>query len=99
MFEYGGFSTVCEKCHFGDITVGGASVVFTSGFRFPVGHNLYRSTSSGDVLRNVYFRPERCSKVGKQCLDLSFLRVPMGLAAAVALFCYYKNNKRWGKRR
>jgi len=36
-FENGGFSIVCEKYHVGDVTVGDASVVSTSGFRFPVG--------------------------------------------------------------
>jgi len=63
--ENGSFSNVCEKCHVGDVTVGGASVVSTSGFRFPVGHDLTRSTCCDDCLENVYFRRERCSKVGK----------------------------------
>jgi len=58
----GSFSIVCKKCHVGDVTLGGASL-FTSGFQFPVGHDLYRLTYSGDFPRNVYFRSERCSKV------------------------------------
>jgi len=33
-FENGGFSIVCEKCHVGDVTVGGASVVSTPVFGF-----------------------------------------------------------------
>jgi len=68
-FENGGFSIVCVKCLVGDVTVGGASVVSTSGIRFAVGHNL----CSGDCLVNIYFRCERCSKVGTKCCDLSFL--------------------------
>jgi len=49
-------------------SLGGASVVSTSGFLFPVGHDLNRSMCSSDFLGNAYFR----SKVGKQMRDLSF---------------------------
>jgi len=69
-FENGGFSIGCEKCHVGDVTVGGASVVSTCGFRFAVGHDLCRLMFSGDFLVNIYFRCERCSKVGKQMLEV-----------------------------
>jgi len=62
-----------RKSHVGDVTVGGASVVSTSGFRFPVGHDLNRSTGSGEFLVVTYFRCERCSKVGKEFCDFSFL--------------------------
>jgi len=55
----------CEKCQVGVVTVGGGWFVSTSGFRFPVGRDLNRSTCSGDLLGNVYFRSERCWKVGK----------------------------------
>jgi len=64
--ENGGFSIVCEQCHVDDITVGSASVLSTSDFRFPVGHDLSQSTCSGDFLGNTYFRSDICSKVGIQ---------------------------------
>jgi len=47
-FENGGFSIVCEKCQVGVVTVGGGWVISTSGFLFPVGHDLYRSTCHCD---------------------------------------------------
>jgi len=99
--ENGGFSIVCEKCHVCDVTLGGASVVSTSGFWFPVGHDLNRSTCSGEFLVVAYFRCERCSKVGNKLCYFSFLQgsVPLGLAGAVAFFSIAENNKRWGKRR
>jgi len=98
-FENGGFLFVCEKCNVGDVTVGGVSVVSTSGFRFPVGYNLYRSTCSGDCLWSVYFRSEGCSEVGKTFGTCHFKRVPLGLAGAVTFSSIAKNNKRWGKTR
>jgi len=92
-FDNGSFSIVCEKCHVGDVTVGGASVVFTSGFRLPVGHDLSHSTCSGDFLVNTCFRCERCSKGGKTFGTCHFYTVPLGLAGAVAFFSIAKNNK------
>jgi len=65
-----------EKCHVDDVTVGGASVVSTSGYLFLVGHNLNRSTFSGDFLGNAYFWSEKI-------LRHHFGRVLMGLAVAV----------------
>jgi len=97
--ENGGFSIVCEKCHVSDVTVGGASVVSTSDFRFPVGHNLSRSRCSGKFLVVAYFRRERCWKVGKKFVTFHFYRVPLGLSGAVVFFSIAINNKRWGKRR
>jgi len=44
-------------------TVGGASVVSTSGFRFLVGHNLNRWMCGGEFLEVAYFLCERCSNV------------------------------------
>jgi len=45
--KFGVFSIVCGKCYFCDVSVGGASVVSTSGFLFPVEYDLNRSTGSG----------------------------------------------------
>jgi len=47
------FFDCLRKCHVGHVTVGGASVVSTSGFRFPVGHDINRSTCSGNFLENA----------------------------------------------
>jgi len=69
--ENGSFSNACEKCHV-NVTVGGASVASTSGFRFLVGHDLNGTTCSGDFLANTYFRSDGLSKVGEKILDLSF---------------------------
>jgi len=52
-----------RKCHVGDVTAGDASVVSTTGFH--IGHNLGRSTCSGDFLGNTYFQ-------SVQSQDLSF---------------------------
>jgi len=66
----------CEKYHVGDVTVGGASVVSTSSFRFPVGHDLNRSMCSGEFLVVAYFRRERCWKVGKKVAKSIFPELP-----------------------
>jgi len=52
--------------HVRDVTTDDPEVVSTSGFRFPVERNPSRSTCSGDLLGNVYFRRERRLKVGKK---------------------------------
>jgi len=82
----------------GDVTVGGTSVIFTSGFLFLVGLDLNRSTCSGDFLGNTYFQSNGLSKVGNKISGLVISAVPVGLAAAVAFFAITKNNKRWGNR-
>jgi len=76
------------KCNVGDVTVCGASVVYTSGFRFPVGHYLRRSTCGGEFLVVTYFRRERCSKVRNKFWDLSFLQSSVGLSWGRCVFFY-----------
>jgi len=86
--EVGDFRLLCEKCQVGDVTVGGRRVVSISGFLFPVGHDLNRSKCSGDFLGNVYFRSERCSKVGKKYFDLSIQQGSDGLSCGRWVFFY-----------
>jgi len=59
--------------------------VTTSGFRFRVGHDLNRSTCSGDCLGNAYFRSTNCRK-SEKFGTCHFGRIPMGLAEAVTFF-------------
>jgi len=86
--EDGGFSIFCEKCHVGDVT---------SGFRFPVGHDLNRSTCSCECLVVTYFRCERCSKVRNKVYDLSFLQSSDGLSWSRSVFLYCQKQQEVGK--
>jgi len=45
-----------EKCIVGDVTLGDGRVVSSSGFRFPVGLDLYFSNCRRYLIRNEYFR-------------------------------------------
>jgi len=87
------FLIVCEKCHVGDVTVGGASIVSTSGFRFPVGHDLNRLSCSGEFLVVAYFRRARCSKVGNHFCDFSFLQGSVGLSWGRCVFLLLKSTR------
>jgi len=50
-----------RKCHFRDVTVGGGLVVSTSGFLFLVGHDLNRSTCSGEFFLAKFVRTRICT--------------------------------------
>jgi len=63
------------KCQVCDVALGGGSVAFTSGFRFPVGLDLYCSNCRRDLVGNYYFRFGERRKIAKMKFWWSLLTV------------------------
>jgi len=66
------FSIICKKCQVGDVTVGGGRVAFTSGFLFPVVHDLNRSTCRCEFFVNAYFWLGERRKIAKKYFGALF---------------------------